>query len=214
MKPIVTYVLLADVVGSRRIQQRQSFDARLEAGMQKVAHGYAAAFEMPLRTWKGLDEIAAVVKSPLLLYTIMNELQDAAAPEKLRFVLVQGEIDVVPEDNDVRHADGNVFHQAAALMQQLKKDALLFSCQTLDPVWDKAMMTQVNLLMMIKEDWTERQRKIFIEYGKSDRQEEVAQQLHITQQTVSKALKAVKAVQVQKLEQALQEWCLATLNEP
>jgi DNA-directed RNA polymerase specialized sigma subunit len=120
----------------------------------------------------------------------------------------------VPEDKDVRNADGAVFHTAAAQMLQLKKDALLFSCHTGNDIRDKALMTQVNLLMLTKEDWTERQRNIFMKYAKSGRQEEVAQGLKVTQQTVSKALKAIKAVQVQKLEQALNEWCLATLNEP
>ena len=214
MKPLNTYVLLADVVGSRSIQNRQRFDIAFEQGMEKTMQLYADAFEMPLKTWKGLDEIAAVLKKPHLVYGIMNELQNSIAPDKLRFVLVQGTIDIVPEDKDVRNADGTVFHIAAAQMLQLKKEALLFSCQTNDAVRDKALMTQVNLLMLLKEDWTERQRNIFIEYAKSGRQEEVAQQLKVTQQTVSKALKAIKAVQVQKLEQALNEWCLATLNEP
>ncbi len=214
MSPLNAYVLLADVVGSRHIQQRQSFDAQIESAMAKAMQAFADVFEMPLQTWKGLDEIAAVIKKPCQLYPVMNLLQDAIAPQKLRFVLVQGDIDVVPEDKDVRHADGSVFHQAAALMLQLKKEALLFSCQTRNAVWDKALMTQVNLLMLLKEDWTERQRKTFNAYFKSGRQEEVAQQLNITQQTVSKTLKAIKAVQVQRLEQALQDWCLATLNEP
>ena len=207
-----SFVLLADVVGSRSIADRAAFDKKLQAGLQAAAQMFQIAFEMPLQVWKGLDEVAAVLKTPVELYSIINVIQNAIAPEKFRFVLVRGSIDVVPQNGDVRQADGPVFHQAAAAIQQLKKEGLLFSCSTGDALWDSAFSTQLNLLLLVKEGWTERQRLVYNAYVSSGRQEEVAAELQVTQQTVSKTLQAIKAAQVQKLEAALQAWTKESLN--
>lgn len=200
------FVLLGDVVGSRKIGDRVHFDKKLQAGLGVVTKMFQNAFVLPLQVWKGLDEVAAVLRSPDELYPVLSVIQDSVAPQKFRFVVVEGKIDVMPGNGDVRQADGAAFHQAAESMQVLKKEGLLFNCKTGLPVWDAAYSTQVNLLMLLKEGWTERQRSIYNAYLKSGRQEEVAAELQVTQQTVSKTLQAIKAAQVQKLEAALQTW--------
>jgi len=207
-----TFVLLADVVGSRRIADRQGFDKKLQAAIAEAGKTYKNAFTLPLQIWKGLDELAAVLSSPVELYRVINVIQAAVAPEKFRFVLVKGKIDVWPANGDVRQADGPAFHQAAEAMQALKKEGLPFSCNSGNEVWDKAYSTQLNLMLLLKEDWTERQRHMYEAYTKSGRQDEVAAALQVTQQTVSKTLQAIKATQVQKLEAALQSWTKESLN--
>ena len=206
------FVLLADVVNSRRISNRTAFDKKLQAAITEVGKTYQNAFVLPLQVWKGLDEVAAVLHSPTELYTVISVIQAAVVPEKFRFVLVKGEIDVVPQNKDVRSADGAAFHQAAEGMQTLKKEGLPFSCNTGSAMWDKAYSTQLNLLLLLKGAWTERQYSIYEAYKKSGRQEEVAAALQVTQQTVSKTLQAIKAAQVQKLEAALQSWTKESLN--
>ena len=205
-------VLLADVVGSRRIADRAAFDKKLQAALKEVGKTYENAFILPLQVWKGLDEVAAVMQSPGELYPVLSVIQAVVAPEKFRFVLVQGSIDVMPRNKDVRGADGTAFHRAAEAMQALKKEGLLFSCQTGNALWDTAFSTQVNLLLMIKSGWTERQQNIYTAYVKTGRQDAVAESLNVTQQTVSKTLQAIQAAQVQKLEAALQSWTKESLN--
>lgn len=206
------FVLLGDVVDSRKIGDRSGFDKKLQAGLGTVTQMFQNAFVLPLQVWKGLDEIAAVLRSPVELYPLLSVIQDSVAPQKFRFVVAEGSIDVMPENGDVRQADGSAFHQAAEGMQQLKKEGLLFSCKTGNALWDRAYGSQVNLLLLLKDDWTERQRSIYTAYVKSGRQEEVAAALQVTQQTVSKTLQAIKAAQVQKLEAALQHWTKESLN--
>jgi hypothetical protein len=211
-KVSTAYVLLADVVGSRKIADRAAFDSKLQAALQQVAKTFKNPFALPLQTWKGLDEVAAVLTSPVELYAIISVIQEAVAPESFRFVLVEGSIDVMPQNKDVRQADGPAFHQAAEAMQQLKREGLLFSCKTGNALWDKAYSTQVNLLLLLKGTWTERQRHIYEAYIKSGKQEEVAAALQVTQQTVSKTLQAIQAAQVQKLEAQLNVWTKESLN--
>ena len=212
MKKSNLFVLLGDVVDSRKIENRTAFDKKLQESLSAATRMFGNAFVLPLQAWKGLDEVAAVLATPYELYPLLSVIQDRVAPQKFRFVLAEGSIDVMPQNGDVREADGSAFHGAAESMQQLKREGLLFSCKTGNALWDTAYSTQVNLLLLLKDDWTERQRSIYTAYVKSGRQEEVAATLQVTQQTVSKTLQAIKAAQVQKLEAALQNWTKESLN--
>src|SRR5687768_16001913 len=200
-------VVLGDVVASRKIRARKKFEARLTAGLQQAGERYADAFDMPLKGWKGLDEIAAVLKKPAMLYPVIDLIQNAIAPESMRFVVVRDAVDIVPASRDVTQADGPAFHRAAAMMNTLKGKGLLFEADTGNEVQDKALNSQLNLLLLLKQDWTEKQRQIYNNYLKTGRQEEVARQLKVTQQSVSKTLKAIHAFQVQQLEEQFLSWC-------
>jgi hypothetical protein len=212
-KTVNRVVILGDVVRSRQIRARKKFESRLAAAVQEAAQQYSDAFDLPLKTWKGLDEIAAVLKKPAVLYPIINGIQNAIAPERMRFVMVRDAVDIVPANRDVTQADGPAFHRAAALMTTLKAKGLLFEAETGDAVQDKALNSQMNLLLLLKQDWTEKQRQIYNNYLKTGRQEEVARQLKVTQQSVSKTLKAIHAFQVQQLEAQFLSWCAETMNQ-
>ena len=213
MEKTSEYVLLADLVGSRLVADRPGFDQKLQAALAHVSKTFKNAFSLPLQVWKGLDEVAAVLKTPVELYNIISVIQGAVAPEKFRFVLVQGNIDLVPSNGDVRQADGTAFHQAAEAMQQLKREGLLFYCKTANALWDAAYSNQLNLLLQLKSGWTLRQRLLYEAYIKSGRQEKVAEALGITQQTVSKTLQSIGAAQMQLLETRFNAWTKESLNE-
>jgi hypothetical protein len=200
------YVLLTDVAGSRQISDRKGFEKRLEETLKRVQHRYASVFEMPVQVWKGLDETAALLQEPWRLYSIMDSIDEGIAPYKMRFVMVKGKVDVIPADGNVSRADGEAFHLAAARMLDLKREGQKFSCYTGNEAFDKAWYAQLNLLWLVKSVWTKRQRTVYRMYGDTGRQEEVARQLHITQQQVSKTLKSIAAAQVQALEKTSLDW--------
>lgn len=211
--PTETYVLLTDVVGSRQIGDRPQFEQQLEKALQGVQERYAPAFALSIRVWKGLDETAAILRQPWCLYGIMDQLHHDLAPRQVRFVVVRGPVDVWPDTDDVARADGAAFHQAAAAMAALKKEGLLFRCETGNPSFDAAWKTQVNLLQLIKRDWTVQQRRIYRLYNETGAQEAVAQALNITQQAVSKTLKGIAAAQISILEKSLDNWTKTELTE-
>jgi len=206
------YVLLSDIVGSRKIKDRKGFETKLTKTLQQVQERYAGIFEMPIQVWKGLDETAAMLNEPWHLYKVMDAIDAGIAPERMRFVLVKGVVDVLPKQGTIAEADGAAFHTAAAEMLLLKKSGLKFSCQTGNKAFDTAWQAQVNLLWLVKQDWTERQRSLYRLYGETGLQEEVAKRLNISQQNVSKTLKSIAATQVQTLEKGLAEWTETSLK--
>lgn len=206
------HVLLSDVVGSRHIAERKKFEKKLSAALQEVSQRFASVFETPVQVWKGLDETAALVKEPWRLHEVMDALDEALSPHTMRFVVVQGPVDVLPPGGDVAKADGEAFHTATAEMLALKRSGLKFACRTQNAVTDAAWQAQVNLLWLLKKDWTERQRKTYRLYCQTGLQEAVARQLKVVQQTVSKTLKSISAAQVQQLERMINEWAEAELK--
>lgn len=213
MKGSIKYVLLSDVVGSRKIKERKKFEKKLSEAVQQLNLQYSHVFELPMKVWKGIDEMAAIVKQPWLLYEVMTAIDNSIAPYQMRFALVKGVVDVMPKDGDIANADGDAFHNTAALMASLKKEGMKFRCQTGNENFDKAWYGQINLLWLVKRNWTERQRNIYQSYCNSGLQEDVAKSLKITQQTVSKTLKGVAATQVQALEKTLQQWAEAEFKK-
>lgn len=206
MKKGKSWVLLADVVGSRSIPNRPAFELTFKKAIEKVNEQYAAAMLLPVKGWKGLDELAALLKTPKPIYAIASLLNSELAPEHMRLSVVQQDLDIIPTDKDIRSADGPAFHEAAAQMLQLKKEGLLFGIKGTDNVLDAQLAVSVNALLMLKANWTERQKAIYTAYCQTENQQTVASQLAISQQTVSKTLITIKASQVQLLEARLQQW--------
>lgn len=200
------YVVLADVVGSRNIPDRIAFDRKMEAAVTELNNRYAAFLVLPLRAWKGLDEIATVTNSSKVLYGLADDLNQMLAPDQIRLAVAQGSLDIIPGDGDVTQADGPAFHKAAAMMNELKKEGLLFAAETGSVALDLQLKLNINLLLLLKEGWTARQRTIYEAYRNQPNQEAIAKSLEVTQQSVSKSLKAIKAVQVLGLENSLQQW--------
>jgi|GEM_PF-6712749 len=207
------FLLLSDIVGSRKIKERKKFEKRLEIILQQVSAQYGDAFELPIRVWKGLDEMAAVIGKPWLLYNIMDAIASGIVPYQVRFVLVKGRVELLSEDKDVAKADGEAFPAAVAQMNMLKKEGLYFTCDTGNSLFDQAWKTQVNLIRLIKKDWTEQQWLIYESYKSLASQEAVGKKLKITQQSVSKALRSIDAVQMIAIEKELESWTMAELNK-
>ena len=204
------YVLLGDVVKSREIKKRSVFDVRLKEALDGVQRQYAKSFILPVRTWKGIDEIAAVLNSIEDIYSIIDDINDTINPEQMRFALAKGVVEIEPGEKDVTRADGEAFHKAAGLMAELKKQRWLFAVDAGSEIQDIALHTQVNMLLLIKSLWTEKQRAVFREYKKFDNQATVAEKLKVTQQTVSKALRSIAGFEVTQLERQVIKWTHAT----
>lgn len=206
------WLLLSDVEGSRKISDRKVFEKKIAKTLQQVQQQYAGVFEMPMQIWKGLDETAAILKKPWCVYDVMDVIDEGIMPYKMRFVMVKGRLDVLPRNGDVSKADGEAFHTAAAQMITLKKSGLKFSCHTGTDSFDTACQTQLNLLWLVKKDWTNKQRLIYRSYRETDLQNKVAKALKVSQQNVSKTLKSISAAQVQQLETSIKDWMESELK--
>lgn len=198
------HVLLGDVVSSRKISDREKFQRKLSETCKKINSMYAEDIYSDFKILKGIDEIGAVLSTMASIYEIITIILDQLYPESVRFVLALDYVDTALETMDVARMDGSAFHRASGMMARLKKTKLMFDLSVDDEVIDAAVAGQINSILLLKSDWSARQHQVVREYEKTKNQYEVANNLGITQQAVSKTLNRLKWKQIRDIEKKLE----------
>lgn len=206
-----SYVVLGDVVQSRDIEARNEFQDRLEDSCRRVnerfERGVAAEFEL----LKGTDELGGVLHTPVDIYDIVRTFTEAVRPHLIRVAVVFGEIDVGRASNDVSKMDGPAFHRADELLNTIEQQRLLFDMETNAERLDASISDEINLLLLRRQDWTDRQRETIEAYRECGTQRDVAISLGVTQQAVSKTLNKAAWPMIESIEGRLRE-TLETLD--
>jgi predicted DNA-binding protein YlxM (UPF0122 family) len=183
------YVMLGDVIASRRIKDREKFRQKLEKACLDINRNFSGDIYADFKILKGIDEIEGVLKNIASVYKIMDTMLEELSPHSMRFVIVLDQIDTALESREVSRMDGPAFHNASDALKDLKGSRLMFRLSTGDEILDKAVAGEINLIFFLKNGWSSRQRRILKEYMNTGTQDMVAKSLDITQQAVSKAIK-------------------------
>lgn len=197
------YVLLGDVISSRRITEREEFQKKLEETCKVINSTYTGDIYAGFKILKGIDEIGSVLSTMSKSYEIINILLEKLHPNSMRFVLVFDYIDTALETMDIARMDGPAFHKASDLMSTLKKSKLMFDMSVGDKVVDTTIAGQINLILLLKRNWSAKQHEIVEEYEKTKNQYEVAKNFGITQQAVSKTLNRSMWKEIKGIEENL-----------
>jgi predicted DNA-binding protein YlxM (UPF0122 family) len=196
------FVLLGDVVSSRLITNRVAFNEKLKETSQEV-NAYRQSLYADFRILKGLDEFGCVLTTITDSYTIITTIFERLYPNFARFALVYDYIDTGLDIRDVSLMDGPAFHKASKMLFTLKKSKLLFDMAVQDDVLDASIAGLINLILLTKKNWTERQLQIAKEYKKKKLQSEIAEALGISQQAVSKTLSRSMWGEIASIEERL-----------
>ncbi|WP_290815318.1 SatD family protein [Halovivax sp.] len=205
------YVVLGDVVGSREIDDREAFRETFADARRRIADEYADDVAAGPSVLKGIDEMAAVLTSLETFYDVVLVLHDALYPHGIRLAVASGEIEV-GGNGDVAHMDGEAFHRATELLESIEADDLRVGLDTgADPL-DTAVADEINLLVHLRESWTDRQRDVVGRYERAGTQRAVAEELAVSQQAVSNVLQGASWPLVETVEARLRR-TLAAYDE-
>lgn len=197
------YVLLGDVMSSRRISNREGFRKKIEEILEKTNDIYNKDIFTGFKILKGIDEIGGVLSNISNSYNMINAISEQLYPDRIRFVLVCDYIDTGLETMDVSKMDGPAFHRASDIMNSLKKSKLMFEMSVSDKMKDTAIAGQINLILLIKKNWSMKQHQIVKEYKNTNNQDDVAKNLGISQQAVSKTLSRIMWKEIIGIEEKL-----------
>lgn len=194
------YVVLGDVIASREIEDREAFRDTIATTLEAVNERYAADVVGRFALVKGVDEIAGVMRNPRNLYRLVRDVVSAARPGAIRFAVVYGEIDVGAGGDAVDEMDGPAFHRADEALIDVAGADLYLSFSGRRPAFDSLIEAGINLLLMAREDWTDRQRAMVAAYEETGTQEAVADRFDVSQQTVSATLRRADWRRLGRLE--------------
>lgn len=197
------YVILGDVISSSLISDRENFQKGFEETCNEINIKYTKDMYADFKILKGIDEIGGVLLTMSNSYEIITNILERLYPNLMRFVLVLDYIDTSVETRNVTKMDGPAFHKASDIMSTLKKSKLMFDMYVGDKVIDTAIAGQINLILLLKKNWSARQHQIVREYKIGKNQYDVAKNLGITQQAVSKTLNLSRWKEIKNIEDKL-----------
>ncbi len=225
------YVLLGDVVHSRAIEDREGFQEQLEDICGRFTAGRRDDVYGNFKILKGIDEFGGVLQSLANLYEIVTAFHDGLRPHEVRIAVASGDIDVGLASADVEKMDGEAFHRATERVEELEDESMVFDLLLgveggvggagldeddrsrtgdadfgrADANLGRAIADEVNLLLDLRSEWTDRQREVVAVRESVDTQTAAAEELGVTQQAVSNVLAGAKWPLVHSVEERLRE---------
>lgn len=203
--PTIRYVLLADVVSSREIDNRAQFQSELQAALETVNSEFEGSIDTPFETLKGIDEFGAILTHISPVYEMVTTILNRIFPVKLRLSIARGKIDVGTDADSLAEMDGPAFHRADQLLQATKADDMYITVDTGSDQRDGLLSNTINLLLIRRESYTAHQVDVLRAYEKLGSQSAVANTLEITQQSVSKTLQRIDYNRTKRIRTMLED---------
>lgn len=197
------YVISGDVLSSRRIKDKAAFQKKLEKACHSINIAFGSDIYAEFKILKGIDEIEGVLLNISNIYRIISSILEQLHPDSMRFVVALDYVDTSIESRDVSKMDGPAFHKASDIMSTLKKSKLMFDMATCNEITDTLITGEINLILLLKKNWSAKQHTIVREYQKTGNQYKVAKALGVTQQAISKALSSSKWKEIGEIEEKL-----------
>ena len=183
-------VLVADLVTSRRVANRAALHERLQRSLEGL-EADKAAWVAPLVPVKGIDELSGVLAQPARAFDLALKVNLAVWPERFRYALAEGAIDVAFETRRAPAMDGSAFHRAADALARARSEGLPFTLSAVE--LGTASRDSVEALLalhaQLMRQWTPREAEAVLAYRRHDNQSAAAQELGVSQQAISDALK-------------------------
>lgn len=196
-------VVLADVVASQQIEDREAFKEKLETAITEVNQRYQDLIQAEFKVIKGVDEFGGVINSIKPIADVQKIFSRTLHPEQCRMVAVVDEIDINKKSADISKMDGHAFARGDLILSELEEDELIFYLSGASNTLDSLLSDQINLLEMIRSGWGETTMEVVNKYDKEKNQSEIAKELDISAQTVSYHLGKSNVKQVLGIEERL-----------
>lgn len=202
------FALVADLVGSRKEQNRTHLAGVIEEVLQDLASRWPNQWAANPVTTKGMDEVSGLLLRLDHAFDFIAILNLKIWPAKFRVAIASGEIDVGRESSYAPDMDGSAFHLAAQTLQRAEKQKLLFA---LHVDWIPAPISALieaaaRLHADIMEDWKPSRAQAANTMRRVHTQQAAAEALGIRQQSVSEALKAAHAKHLFAMEDSIREY--------
>ncbi|MBU0502696.1 MAG: SatD family protein, partial [Candidatus Margulisbacteria bacterium] len=183
-------VLIGDIVRSRDIEKRKSFQKDFVNLLSKINKKFSSQILSEFTVTLG-DEFQGVLRSPADSYEIMAELSELFYPIEVRFGL-GWEIITTEIKKKAIGMDGPAFHLARQAIDQAKDSGKLIVYLTRSREKDLALNALTLAILEIKKALTKRQRLAVALYKKHGTQAVAAKAMKVDRTTLAKMLKAAQ----------------------
>lgn len=195
-------VMIADIIGSRKLDNRDAVQSRLEAQLEALNSSREHLLS-PYTITLG-DEFQAVFDNAARIFPDVLSLMSALHPVGLRFAFGIGPIATAINTLQAIGMDGPAFYQARDLLERMKKQDLMVAISGL-PQDDGLLDAALGLLNHQLRKWRPNRLDVLRGLLLGQAISEIAGRLDITEQSVYKNIRDGELDSVIKLIHTLTE---------
>ena len=181
--PSQSYVVVGDLVASRRVPDRKGLGRQIDRTLRGLAKAYPGegVWLAPPMTTRGIDEISGVMRGPRRGFDVAVALNVAIWPQRFRVALAAGTIDVGLDTGDASEMDGQAFHRAAAALQHARDHEIGFAVALPGQPTEVCRLVEAlaGLHEAIVAGWTPRSAQVVVAYRRHGNQSAAARQLGV-----------------------------------
>jgi len=181
-------VLTVDVSKSREFEDRGELQIKIKNAIKEVNSKYKnnllAKFSITLG-----DEFQGAIKDKELSYDMLTRIEDLLYPTKVKGGLGLGRVETSLSEK-VMEMDGSAFHRSREALKKAKNSNVEMVVVSGQEDFDATINTILELLSIIKNQWTKRQREV-VTYlrGRDVTLEKAGEKFGVTKQSLSKTRK-------------------------
>lgn len=205
-------VIIGDIIKSKEIKDRNKVQNNLKQTLNKVNElygedGIASQFIITLG-----DEFQGLLVKPDISIEVIRLIEQEMYPIKIRFGIGIGSISTNINRFKSNEVDGSAYHRARKMIDRIEnvsnrsKTNIMVLSDDEETEIDQLINSNLSLIFAIKEDWSKRQFEYVVAYrNNKESQEKIAEQMNVTQSSVSKSLKLSKYYVIEQVEHTIKE---------
>lgn len=188
--------IIADIIGSKKINDRSGVQKQLEKVLEQINITYRHAIASQFIITLG-DEFQGVLHDGSVALDVLDRIQREMHPITFRFGIGVGSISVRLQPDTSLGSDGTAFHLARSLIEEVRalenkkaeaKTNMLISIEDQEST-STLLNSMFKLIWALQENWTDRQKQIIATLQRyNETQAEIAKRLGIVQSSVQKSL--------------------------
>jgi hypothetical protein len=186
-------LIIGDLISFSKIKGKEILIKKLEKNIKSINSSYSGEFFLPLELTRG-DEVSTIMLDPEKSFELCCSINKKIFPDLFRFVIVSGDIDsnMLRSARNINRITGEVFYKASKMLSDSKKQKLYynFSLDFKYGEFNQFLSYTANLLQLLFNKMTSRQREAVNLYSELRNQKELAGMINKKQQAVSSRLKS------------------------
>ncbi len=194
-------ILVGDVIKSSKKFKPKEWE-NFQLSIETVNQKFAGELIIPFIVYSG-DSFGAVCSNIAKATEMVFTLQESQKYQKSRFVLIEDEITYGMEQKNFLTLEGPALWKSEEQLTLLKKSKQFFATDLANPLLSLTVSTIVNLILSVRNDWNEQEWNIYRNYHSNVKQKDLADELGITQQYVSKIIRQSKLRLIKEAEENL-----------
>lgn len=196
-------IIIGDVIKSSKKFHPGKWE-NFHLSIEIINERFQSDLIIPFTIYSG-DSFGAVCKDISSAAEIILAMQEVQEYYTSRYVIIKDEISYGIDEKNFLTLVGPALWKSEEKLNSIKKNKKLFIADLENELLSLTLNTILNLILSVRNDWNEQEWEVYRNYNQEVKQKELAKQLGITQQYVSKIIRQARMGLIKESEENLKK---------